>query len=88
MTNQVMSDPGTVLQTTPYLLTKGATLTFVPDPKKAVGGHILGHACTTRLKLRKYKGGQFLATIIESPDMPEAEAVYVVTAGGVEDGEE
>ena len=40
ITNQVMADPG-------------ANVTFVPDPKKPIGGHILAHASTTRLSLRK-----------------------------------
>lgn len=34
----------------------GASLTFVADPKKPVGGHILAHASTTRLYLRKGRG--------------------------------
>jgi meiotic recombination protein DMC1 len=27
--------------------------TMVADPKKAVGGHVLAHAATTRITLRK-----------------------------------
>ena len=34
----------------------GANVTFVPDPKKPVGGNILAHASTTRLYFRKGKG--------------------------------
>ena len=41
----VMSDPG-------------ATMTFMADPKKPIGGNILAHASTTRLYLRKGKGEQ------------------------------
>jgi meiotic recombination protein DMC1 len=32
-------------------------MTFVADPKKPVGGNILAHASTTRLSLRKGRGG-------------------------------
>jgi len=32
-------------------------MTFVADPKKPVGGHILAHASTTRLALRKGRAG-------------------------------
>ena len=31
---------------------------FVADPKKAVGGHVIAHASTIRLSLRKGKGEQ------------------------------
>ena len=34
----------------------GANVTFVPDPKKPIGGHILAHASTTRLYFRKGRG--------------------------------
>ena len=36
----------------------GATMTFMADPKKLIGGNILAHASTTRLYLRKGKGEQ------------------------------
>ncbi|PVU96364.1 hypothetical protein BB559_002404 [Furculomyces boomerangus] len=75
ITNQIMSDPG-------------AGLTFVADPKKPVGGNILAHASTTRLSLRKGRGDQRVAKIYDSPDVPEAEAVYSLTIGGVSDATE
>lgn len=43
MTNQVMADPG-------------GAMSYAVDPKKPVGGHIMAHASTTRLYLRKGKG--------------------------------
>ncbi len=46
ITNQVVSDPG------------GAAM-FVADAKKPIGGHILAHASTTRLYLRKGMLGLF-----------------------------
>lgn len=42
VTNQVVSDPG------------GGAM-FVSDPKKPVGGHVVAHAMTTRLSLRKVR---------------------------------
>ena len=39
-TNQVMSNPD-------------GGMSFVSDPKKPVGGHVLAHASTTRLELKK-----------------------------------
>lgn len=34
----------------------GGGMTFVADTKKPIGGHILAHASTTRLYLRKGRG--------------------------------
>ena len=72
LTNQVMADPG-------------ANVSFVPDPKKPVGGHILAHASTTRLYLRKGRGEQRICKIIDSPCLPESEATFQIGIGGVED---
>lgn len=58
ITNQMMADPG-------------ATMTFVADPKKPVGGHVLAHASTTRLALRKGRNETRIAKIYDSPDLPE-----------------
>lgn len=66
----------------------GASLTFVPDPKKPVGGHVLAHASTTRLSLRKGRNETRVAKIYDSPDMPEAEATYMISAGGIDDATE
>ncbi|KAJ1963281.1 Meiotic recombination protein dmc1 [Dispira parvispora] len=75
ITNQICSDPG-------------AGISFVADPKKPVGGHVLAHASTTRLSLRKGRGDQRIAKLYDSPDMPEAEAVYALSDGGVIDSKE
>ena len=71
ITNQMMADPG-------------ATMTFVADPKKPVGGHVLAHASTTRVALRKGRNETRIAKIYDSPDLPEAEATYAITAGGID----
>jgi len=72
ITNQVVSDPG------------GGSM-FVADPKKPVGGHILAHASTTRVYLRKGRAEQRVAKIYDSPCLPESEAVYQITEGGIQD---
>ena len=53
------------------------------DPTKPIGGHIVGHASTFRLYLRKSKGGRRIARLIDSPNLPEGEAVFSVTAEGI-----
>lgn len=75
ITNQVVADPG------------GASV-FVADPKKPVGGHILAHASTTRLSLRKGRGEQRIAKIYDSPSLPETEAVFAIAEQGVVDAKE
>ncbi|CAH3015228.1 unnamed protein product, partial [Porites evermanni] len=58
------------------------------DPKKPIGGHILAHASTTRISLRKGRGETRIAKIYDSPDLPENEATFAVTTGGIADAKE
>ena len=39
---------------------------FVADPKKPVGGHVIAHASTVRLSLRKGKGEQRVMKVLLS----------------------
>lgn len=75
MTNQVQSDPG------------ASALFAGADGRKPVGGHILAHASTTRVLLRKGRGEERVAKVMDSPDCPEGEATYVITTGGINDPE-
>jgi DNA repair protein RadA len=58
---------------------------FFGDPTRPIGGHIVGHAATYRLYLRKSKGGKRIARLIDSPNLPEAEAVFTVSEEGIRD---
>lgn len=58
---------------------------FFGDPTRAIGGHIVGHTSTFRFYLRKSKGGKRIARLIDSPHLPEGEAVFTVTEKGLED---
>jgi DNA repair protein RadA len=58
---------------------------FFGDPTRAIGGHILGHASTFRLYLRKSKGNRRIARLIDSPNLPEGEAVITIVEDGVRD---
>ncbi|GLG97560.1 hypothetical protein R5R35_011839 [Gryllus longicercus] len=75
ITNQMTADPG-------------ATLTFQADPKKPVGGNILAHASTTRIALRKGRGENRIAKIYDSPDLPENEATFAISEGGIIDAKD
>ncbi|MDH4122786.1 MAG: DNA repair and recombination protein RadA [Thermoplasmata archaeon] len=58
---------------------------FFGDPTRPIGGHIVGHTATFRLYLRKSKGGKRIARLIDSPNLPEAEAVFMVSEDGISD---
>jgi len=69
VTNQVMSKPDA----------------FFGDPTKPIGGHIVGHTATFRLYLRKSKGEKRIARLVDSPNLPEGEAIFSVTMEGLKD---
>ena len=75
VTNQMTSDPG-------------ATMSFQADPKKPIGGNIIAHASTTRIALRKGRGETRIAKIYDSPDLPENEATFAITNGGLDDAKD
>jgi len=67
VTNQVMSKPDQ----------------FFGDPTEAIGGHIVGHNSAFRIYLRKGKKGTRVAKLIDSPNLPESEAIFNVVEGGI-----
>ncbi len=69
ITNQVMAKPDV----------------YFGDPTEAVGGHVLHHAATFRIYLRKSKGNKRIARLVDSPNLPDGEAVFVVTPEGIRD---
>ncbi len=69
VTNQVMSKPDQ----------------FFGDPTAAIGGHIVAHASTFRIYLRKGKKGCRVAKLVDSPNMPDGECSFFVTEEGLTD---
>lgn len=67
ITNQVMDNPGMLFG----------------DPTTPVGGNIVAHAATTRLYLRKSKEDKRIVRLVDSPNMPEGEAVMKITTNGI-----
>lgn len=55
------------------------------DPTAPIGGNIVGHASKTRLYLRKGKGELHIAKLVDSPYLPDGEAIYKVTPDGLVD---
>ncbi len=69
VTNQVMAKPDQLFG----------------DPTKPVGGHIVAHTATFRVYLRRSKGELRVARLIDSPHLPESEAIFKITEKGIED---
>jgi len=66
-----MSDPGALAMFGPTI--------------RPVGGHVLAHASTTRVMLKKGKADQRIAKIYDSPLMQEDEATFAISGGGIVD---
>lgn len=58
---------------------------FFGDPTIAVGGHVMAHAATTRVYLRKGKGELRVARIFDSPCLPESETTFKIVESGIID---
>lgn len=69
VTNQIQEDPGVLFG----------------NPIKPIGGHVLAHAATFRLYVRKSKGEKRIIKLIDSPCLPEGETVFTVTSEGIRD---
>jgi len=69
VTNQVMSRPDILFG----------------DPTAPIGGNVVGHASKTRLYLRKGKDDKRIAKLVDSPHLPDGEALYRITSEGIQD---
>jgi len=69
LTNQVMAKPDQ----------------FFGDPTQAIGGHIVAHASTFRIYLRKGKKGSRVAKLVDAPNIADSECAFEVTEGGLRD---
>ena len=61
---------------------------FFGDPNKPAGGHVMAHACTHRVYLRRGRQGTRLAKVIDSPYLPENSTRFRITEKGIEDVED
>jgi DNA repair protein RadA len=55
------------------------------DPTTAVGGNIVGHSSTYRMYFRRGKKDSRVAKLIDSPNLPDNEAVFMITTEGLKD---
>ncbi len=58
---------------------------FFGDPTRPIGGHVVAHTSTFRVYLRKSKGERRIARLIDSPNLPEAEAIFIISEDGIGD---
>ncbi len=58
---------------------------FYGNPIQAAGGNVIAHGSTIRVYLRKGKGEQRVAKMIDAPHLPEGEAVFSITENGISD---
>lgn len=72
--SQVMSDPS-----------RGSASALTTESRKPVGGHVIAHASNTRLSLRKGLMDKRICKVYESPCLPESEAIFRITEGGISD---
>ena len=63
VTNQVMAKPDM----------------FFGDPTEPIGGHVVAHNSTFRIYLRRGKKGTRVAKLIDSPNLPDGEAIFQIT---------
>ena len=57
------------------------------DPTKAVGGHVVAHAVTYRIYLRKSSKGVRVAAVKDSPEHPPSQTVFMIAKEGLIDVE-
>ena len=75
-----------VVVTNQVVASVDGALSFGPQTKP-IGGNIMAHASTTRIALRKGRSEQRIAKIVDSPNLPEADATFAITEAGVADPE-
>ena len=58
---------------------------FYGNPTTHTGGHIVAHGATIRIFLRKGKGEQRVAKVVDAPNLPESDTVFTITEDGIKD---
>ncbi len=58
---------------------------FYGNPLRATGGNIVAHGSTIRVYLRKGKGEQRIAKVVDAPNLPESDVVFSITEDGIKD---
>jgi DNA repair protein RAD51 len=74
ITNQVVANPD--------------GMSFAKDANKPIGGNIIAHASTTRLKFKKGRGENRVCQVYDSPTLAESECTFSIGPAGIEDAKD
>ncbi|MFW9971950.1 MAG: DNA repair and recombination protein RadA, partial [Candidatus Odinarchaeota archaeon] len=58
---------------------------FYGNPLTHTGGHVVAHGATIRIFLRKGKGEQRIAKVVDAPNIPENDTIFSITEDGITD---
>ncbi|KXA99130.1 DNA repair and recombination protein RadA, partial [candidate division MSBL1 archaeon SCGC-AAA261C02] len=58
---------------------------FFGDPTRPIGGHVLGHAATGRVYIRKSKKNTRQAQLIDHPNLPPKKVKFQISDKGIRD---
>ncbi|UCD02025.1 MAG: DNA repair and recombination protein RadA [Promethearchaeota archaeon] len=58
---------------------------FYGNPLTHTGGHVVAHGATIRIFLRKGKGEQRIAKVVDAPHIPESDTIFSITEDGIKD---
>ncbi|MFW9827518.1 MAG: DNA repair and recombination protein RadA [Candidatus Thorarchaeota archaeon] len=58
---------------------------FYGNPLTHTGGHVVAHGATVRIFLRKGKGEQRIARVVDAPNIPENDTVFCIIEDGISD---
>lgn len=58
---------------------------FYGNPLTHTGGNIVAHGATIRIFLRKGKGEQRVAKVVDAPNIPESDTIFSITEDGIKD---
>jgi DNA repair protein RAD51 len=71
LTNQVVANP--------------EAMGYSKETTKPIGGNIIAHASTTRLRFKKGRENTRICQVYDSPTLPDSECIFALGAGGIED---
>jgi DNA repair protein RAD51 len=81
---RISDEFGAAVVITNQVIANVDTGSFMPGPtSKPAGGHVMAHACQTRLMLRKGAGDKRICKVFDSPNLPETEAIFFLARGGI-----
>jgi len=63
-------------------------MSFAKDNTKPIGGNIIAHASTTRLKFSKGRNENRKCTVYDSPTLPESDCQFALGPAGIEDAKD